>query len=208
VVAPAGRRTLLAGSCGISRSRDGGRTWATVLACPAAGGREIERFLFDRNPNLVYAMAIDSASGPLLPRSCWSADGGTTWRPLVADGGVLAVDPTRSGRLYVTRTAGLARSDDGGLTFRTISSFAGSGSGQDVRALLVDPATPSTLYAAVFRQGVFRSTDGGVTWAPINAGLTRYGNTLVLDLVLDPVVPHRLFVLEDSGILVNQLTIP
>jgi hypothetical protein len=168
----------------------------------------MERFLFDRNPSLVYGMGIDSSSGTPLPRVFRSTDGGATWRPLVPDGGVLAVDPTRSGRLYVTRATGLARSDDGGLTFRMISSFAGNGSGQDVRALLVDPATPTTLYAAVFRQGVFRSTDSGVTWAPINAGLTRYGNTLVLDLVLDPAVPHRLFVLEDGEVLESRFTEP
>jgi photosystem II stability/assembly factor-like uncharacterized protein len=196
-------RTLLGASCALSRSRDGGRTWTTVLPCPAGGGRGFTRFLVDRNPSLVYAQGIDPNDVPILLRS---ADGGATWRALATAVESPAVDPTRSGRIYGTLATGLARSDDGGLTFHPISSFGGRFSGFQVHALLVDAATPTTLYAAVFLRGVYRSTDGGVTWAEVDAGLARYGSTLVQDLAADPAIPHRIFVFSDTGILESRFS--
>ena len=43
-----------------------------------------------------------------------------------------------------------------------------------VRALAIDPSTPTTLYAGTER-GVYKSTDGGDTWAGVNNGLARPG---------------------------------
>ena len=40
----------------------------------------------------------------------------------------------------------------------------GPDGGADVRRLLVDPATPTTLYASTL-QGLYQSVDGGSTWA-------------------------------------------
>ena len=52
----------------------------------------------------------------------------------------------------------------------------------DVRSLVVDPATPSTIYAATDR-GVFKTTDSGGTWRPANEGLTALD---VRALTIDP----------------------
>ncbi len=43
--------------------------------------------------------------------------------------------------------------------------------GGDIRALAIDPATPSTLYAGTGYGGVFKSTDGGENWEAVNTGL-------------------------------------
>ena len=43
--------------------------------------------------------------------------------------------------------------------------------GGSVLVLVVNPVTPSTLYAGTFRGGVFKSTDGGASWRAMNAGL-------------------------------------
>ena len=40
-----------------------------------------------------------------------------------------------------------------------------------ITALAIDPAHPTTLYAATSGRGIFRSTDAGSSWHPFNAGL-------------------------------------
>jgi photosystem II stability/assembly factor-like uncharacterized protein len=207
-------RTLLGASCGVERSTDGGLTWRVALPCPSPGSgspRKIDRLTVDpRNPNVVYAAGFDVApAGVAAPPRIWrSLDNGAVFKLLVPDGNMLAVDPTRSGRLYVARPAGLQRSDDNGRTFRTIASFP-AGLGKDLSVLLVDSATSSTLYAASTTQGVWRSTNGGATWAPINAGLARYGDLEARDLVLHPTVPHLLYTSVATGFLeVSRLTEP
>ena len=40
-----------------------------------------------------------------------------------------------------------------------------------IAALAIDPANPTTLYAATSGRGIFRSTDSGRRWHPFNAGL-------------------------------------
>jgi photosystem II stability/assembly factor-like uncharacterized protein len=49
-------------------------------------------------------------------------------------------------------------------------AFAAAGHA-GVRALVVDPATPDTLYAALDVFGVFKTTDRGAHWIPMNGGL-------------------------------------
>lgn len=71
--------------------------------------------------------------------------------------------------LYAALTRGVARSDDGGITWRLpepappFRPFT----------LAVDPADPDTLYAGENSGDgrVFRSTDGGVTWVNCSDGL-------------------------------------
>ncbi len=58
--------------------------------------------------------------------------------------------------------------------------------GGNVRALAVDPASPTTLYAGTYR-GIFKSTDGGHTWSA--TGL----DTTVRALVIDPTRPMTLY---------------
>jgi photosystem II stability/assembly factor-like uncharacterized protein len=204
------RRTLVGASCAISRSRDGGRTWIVTLPCAAAGARSIDRLLVDpRNSNVVYAGGDENTLGPHLKRIWKSADGGATWQEIVFDGKALALDPTRSGRLYVSRAGGLVRSDDGGRSFKVISSFGGTGSGFEVQDLRVDPQTPSTLYAAAGTRGVYRSTDGGATWARTSEGLLTFSGFVDAErLFVDPTVAHRVFVVNDDGLLENRFRQP
>jgi hypothetical protein len=43
----------------------------------------------------------------------------------------------------------------------------------DIRALAIDPVTPTTLYAGTPGSGVFRTTNGGGNWTASNTGLTN-----------------------------------
>lgn len=71
--------------------------------------------------------------------------------------------------------------------------------GGPVRALAIDPTTPSTLYAGTFdfeaplESGAFKSTDGGRTWDGINSGV-------VLALAVDPITPGTLYVGGQLGL--------
>jgi photosystem II stability/assembly factor-like uncharacterized protein len=58
--------------------------------------------------------------------------------------------------------------------------------------LVVDPQTPSTVYAANFSGGVFKTTDGGAHWNATNTGLPDPALASVTALVVDP---------QDSAIL-------
>jgi photosystem II stability/assembly factor-like uncharacterized protein len=46
-----------------------------------------------------------------------------------------------------------------------------------ITALLVDPVSPTTVYAGTLAEGVFVTTDAGATWSHINTGLTSLSVT-------------------------------
>jgi photosystem II stability/assembly factor-like uncharacterized protein len=96
----------------------------------------------------------------------------------------VAIDPHNSSTLYAY-TPGILKSTDGGRSWSSVDS----GLTAPVRALLIDPQTPATLYAGT-DVGVFRSFDGGVSWNPVNSGLTSLA---VSTLTLDPQDPNRLY---------------
>ena len=75
------------------------------------------------------------------------------------------------------------------LAFVSIQSLA------EVTSLVVDPMSPSTVYAGT-EGGVLKSTDGGATWA--RAGLT---DNPVFTLAIDPGVPSLLYALTSTGLL-------
>ncbi len=65
-----------------------------------------------------------------------------------------------------------------------------------ILSLVVDPATPSTLYAGTVRAGVFKSTDAGANWRPMNAGLLGRFGLPALEIghvAIDPVSPETLY---------------
>jgi photosystem II stability/assembly factor-like uncharacterized protein len=70
-----------------------------------------------------------------------------------------------------------------------------------VNLLALDPANPTTLYAATGGSGLgdfgglFKSTDGGASWAPINEGLESLTATRsrVAALLIDAANPQVLY---------------
>lgn len=77
----------------------------------------------------------------------------------------LAVDPTQPRIVYVgTQGAGVLRSDDGGLSWRT-AGLAGS----IVKSLAVSRAAPGTIYAGTKPARVFVSHDGGSHWEELTS---------------------------------------
>jgi photosystem II stability/assembly factor-like uncharacterized protein len=66
----------------------------------------------------------------------------------------------------------------------------------DLKAIAVDPVTPTTLYVATDGGGVIKSTDGGSTWAPINNGLI---DLKVTALAIDWFKPSWIYAGTENG---------
>jgi photosystem II stability/assembly factor-like uncharacterized protein len=81
----------------------------------------------------------------------------------------LALDPTNPSTLYAGTPEGVFRTDDRGSTWTSCSSGLPD---QWVDAVVVDPTSPSIVYAAVVGNGVYRSDDRGVTWTSFSEGVT------------------------------------
>jgi len=65
-----------------------------------------------------------------------------------------------------------------------------------IRAIVVDPRAPDTLYVATDNQGLLKSGDGGKSWAFINQGIKNY---LVYDIKLSVTVSGRLYAATWGG---------
>ena len=171
--------TIYAGfsNTGVYKSVDGAATWNLInMGLPGAP--------------IVNALAID----PQTPTTIYagltsngvykSIDGGNSWSAvgtgLLSGGTVraLAINPVTPTTVYAAtdvvfgNTSGqVFVSVDGGSTWNSVSNGLPIDA-YGLHDVEIDPATPSTLYVAVFGDGVYKSTDSGNTWTAINTGLT------------------------------------
>jgi photosystem II stability/assembly factor-like uncharacterized protein len=121
-----------------------------------------------------------------------SIDGGANWTNdnygERSGGFTIAVNPTQPSTVYADGL-GVIRSTNGGRNWSLSNSGLGSTS---ILLLLIDPLTPSTIYALAssFGAGVYKSTDGGNTWNLRTAGMPSNN---VGSLAIDPVTPNILY---------------
>ncbi len=163
---------------------------------PFRGGRTVGATGVPGQPNVFY---IGVNNGGVWK----TTDYGQTWKPIfdsqpTGSVGALAVAPSNPNILYVGSGEGLQRPDlstgdgiykslDGGKTWQHL----GLRDGQQIPAILVDPADPDRVFVAVLghpygpnqERGVFRSTDGGKSWEKV---LYKDENTGAVALAFDP----------------------
>jgi photosystem II stability/assembly factor-like uncharacterized protein len=112
-----------------------------------------------------------------------SSDGGETWALLSQElryPHILLVDPCDPARLYAARRdlasflplPSVYRSDNGGVTWKTLSSGLGQ---ERIFALAIDARRPGTLYAGSWAGRVYKSVDAGQRWALSSAEPVRAG---------------------------------
>ncbi len=188
--APSLPTTVYAGTWGggISRSLDGGLTWASAnagLSNPVVQAMAV----FPRDHRFVWA----ATEGGLYR----SVDAGHNWlrvttEPVTA----VAADPDLASVVYIGTRNGMFRSGNGGATWIPMGeTLVPAEIRFHVRALVVAPTRPKTLYAAYqgMRSGIFRSENGGIGWARIAWG--EY--TL---LTVDPKIPANLWAVDRRGV--------
>jgi photosystem II stability/assembly factor-like uncharacterized protein len=166
-------------------SKDHGATWTAAAAPP---GRLLQALA--ATPDAAATVYAGTSLG------AWkSVDASATWQAashgLAATQTVaLAVDPVHPRILYAAVEADptllpyLVRSGNGGQSWRPIGPPSLS---NDLQTLVIDPVTPTTLYAASF-YGLAKSVDSGSTWEPLTTpcnGLTQ--------LAIDPLHPDTLY---------------
>ncbi|MCE1163526.1 MAG: hypothetical protein LWW80_11345 [Thiomonas sp.] len=136
----------------IQRSDDGGASWNAV-------GNDFT-YSGDAGTHLYY----DGTSKPWAFKRVWH----------------LEPSPTDADTVYAgVEDAALFRSTDGGQTWNELPALReqqgaqwmpGAG-GLCLHTILLNPANPQRMYAAISAAGAFRSDDGGASWRPINRGL-------------------------------------
>jgi hypothetical protein len=192
---------------GVFKSTDSGASWSAVIN----NGHRIS----------ANALAIDPVTPSTLYAGGWggvvqSTDSGASWTTVntglpgfVTTVTTLAIDPVMPSTLY----AGLFQcgAGCGAPVYRSTNSGASwTATGltdtaiATVTVLVIDPSTPSTLYAGYNNvrdnfTRVYRSTDSGATWAAVNLGLPGY-NFYVTALVIDPVTPSTLYAGGNNGV--------
>src|SRR5579864_245111 len=186
-VDPAAPSTLYAGDLvqGVFKSADGGRHWAALTAPRGPTDTGAGLVLDPAHPGSLYLVA-----GSLYK----TTDGGATWQRLGA-GPVpyfppgtgqyddlflqgMAVDPGDPATLYGASVGAVLKSSDGGQSWAALIR-----PDPDVLyfEIVLDPASPSTVYAAGAHFNaatsqpdgavLLKSTDAGGTWATIAQGL-------------------------------------
>ena len=120
-----------------------------------------------------------------------------------------------------TSPQGLFRSEDGGVTWDSVTGFNdhplrrqwtgneqdGTPDGPKMHSILVDPRDPTHLYIGMSSGGVFESGDKGATWLPLNKGCRavlpdpepEYGHDPHC-VRLHPLMPDRLYQQNHCGI--------
>jgi hypothetical protein len=142
---PDGRESLPP-RLGLIESTDAGETWSS-LSLPG----EADFHSLETKHGQVYG--YESGSGQLMV----SADR-VNWdrraRQPMAD---FAVSPAKPDEMLATTQSGLARSTDGGRSFKTIAGTP--------PLLLVEWPSDKDVFGVDTQGGVHASTDGGATWA-------------------------------------------
>ena len=177
--------TLYAGTdAGIFRSTDSGANWTAA------------------NTGLTRMMVSSLTIDPVIHTTLYlgadyfyrSTDSGDHWTAMVVKTGpdqmdsivALAINPANPSIMYAASTYGdfqqilcrILRSTDGGSTWAIALDSDSPLLGMDLWEIVLDPATPTTIYAAG-DTGVIRSTDGGNHWT--DTGLHQWVTSLVVN---------------------------
>lgn len=174
---------------GVYKSMDGGKTWQNMGLTKSEHIGDI--IIHPEDSNTVWV----SAQGPLWSsggeRGLYkTTDGGKTWRNVMQDFvdewtgvGSVAMDPKNPNKLYAFtwsrhRTiaavmdggpgSALYTSDDGGETWRKLSTGLPKGKDWGKSSVAVSPVNPDVVYAAIELEertgGFYRSDDRGESW--------------------------------------------
>jgi photosystem II stability/assembly factor-like uncharacterized protein len=213
---------------GVWKTTDYGLTWQPItdafLESPSIGAIEVA----ESDPSIVYVGTGSDGirSNVIIGRGLYkSTDAGKTWTFMglrdAGQIGAVKVDPRDPNVVYAAALGspfgpnperGVFRSKDGGRTWRKVL-FVSDRIG--AISLAMNPATPTEIYAAMWRgerkpwtiisgapaaegAGIYRTRDGGETWARLSAGLPQ-GLIGKIDLDVARSTPRRVYALVEAA---------
>ncbi len=214
-IAPTTPSTLYAASrTGVYRTTDGGTSWHAMnngLTNQYGYAYVIALAVDPANSNVIYAGGLDTGVSGGYPNIIYkSTNGGASWSVSRSAGpyteiNTLVVDPTNANTIYAGGAIGAAgtvfKTTDGGRSWS--EAYLGFNSGYIVRALSVDPSSPSTILAGN-GYGVYKSNDGGLRWSAFNDGLQIPSDPNyfwgVNSLAIDPGNPRIVYAATSGGV--------
>jgi photosystem II stability/assembly factor-like uncharacterized protein len=193
IIDPQSTSTLyVAGMSGVVKSTNSGKTWKMINS--GLTSASIYSIAIDPNaPGTMYAyVGTKDAAGGLYK----TTDRGKNWGMMTIDIynidlSSLAIAPTSPTSLFMIANADIYKSMDGGANWKTIKS----GFTRSVDKLIIDPKTPTTIYAVGY--GGYRSTNGGESWKAIFNG---FPDIQVETLVINPVDTNTIYALTNEGV--------
>jgi photosystem II stability/assembly factor-like uncharacterized protein len=140
-----------------------------------------------------------------------SADGGDSWIPLPTttidgstwrtDRGIAAIAVSKSNPRIImvsqTSAAGVFRTTDGGVTWRSVTSGLPT---KGVTSIAIDPIDPNRAWlttAGLSLPSVYTTTDGAATWTPASSGLPAFSAQTIL---VDPTDSSTIYCGTDVGV--------
>ena len=165
---------------GIVRTSNGGRNWSNISPPGQSGPWNTSWVQDPKDAQVLYYGSVNM----------WkSTDRGTNWTQagtLPGSGSVrnIVVDPTNNRIVYGVKGTALARSADGGATWKDIA--VGLPTGQaSINHVAVDQANSNILWVALsgYSAGnkVFKSINAGTTWTPYSEGLPNLPANAILN---------------------------
>lgn len=155
-----------------------------------------------------HGFAPDVVTSALTPVGNWAPLGPTTSTGGYAGIGrinAIAFDPTNTSVIYIGSAGGGAwKTTNGGTSWAALTDFSSS---LGISSILVDPASPSTIYLATGdgdgrdspSAGILKSTDGGATWATTGLNWVRSDLRYTRKLVKNP-TGGRILVATSIGV--------
>ena len=170
--------TLYAGEInGVYKSIDAGASWA-VAGNALIGARVLALAIDPSDANKVYVSANNGIYR--------SSDGGSTW--VKGFSGLNGTTPysiaIAPGALYVGTSDSVFKSVDGGATWAAANLGFPAGSGNFALSVVVDPQTPTTVYASP-RGQAYKSVDSGAHWTALGVSANY--------LAVDALSPNTLY---------------
>ncbi len=200
LISPHNPQRLYVGSQVIWRSDDRGDSWRALSGD--------------------LTQAIDRNQLKMMGR-VWGSDAISKWASTSYYGTILAISesPRQEGLIYVGTDDGLVQiTEDGGATWRKVSSFPGVPDTTYVQRVFASQHDANTAYAVFnnhrsgdFKPYLVKTTDRGRTWTNVSGNLPPRGS--VYGFVEDPKEPRllfagtefALFVSTDGGVRWNRL---
>lgn len=190
---PRGPGPIYAGGTGVSRSTDGGRTWAVLKA-----GIPVDTLaVAPSDPRVIYAGEGEGCARGNEGTLYRSGDSGATWRQVAGAPYALSVDPAAANHVLGLRCDGVYETTDGAATWN--KRAAPVDTNFDGLRLVRGVNNPAVLYALFTSEGggpaLARSADAGRTWQPFAAGDME----IVIDLAVDPKDARHVYATGFSG---------